>query len=65
MHITVIGKHILVKLNGEIVVDYIDPEVPDYEGMPGRKISHGTFCLQGHDPNSTVFFRNIRVEPLP
>ena len=64
MHIIVKGKHIQVKLNGEIMVDYTEPENPNYEGMPGRKISHGTFCLQGHDPNSMVFFKNIRVKPL-
>src|SRR5208283_3981079 len=31
----------------------------------GRVINHGTFALQGHDPGSTTFFKNIKVRPLP
>lgn len=65
MHIIVIGKHIEIKLNGKTVVDYTEPANPDYKGHPGRKISKGTFCLQGHDPKSTVYFKNIMVKPLP
>ena len=65
MHIIVKGKHIEVKLNGKTVVDYTEPANPDYKGHPGRKISSGTFCLQGHDPKSTVYFKNIMVKPLP
>ena len=33
--------------------------------MRGRVLDHGTFALQGHDPRSTVYYRNIRVKPLP
>ena len=65
MHIIVIGKHIEIKLNGKTVVDFTEPANPDYKGHPGRKISNGTFCLQGHDPKSTVFYKNIMVKPLP
>ena len=65
MDIKVEAKHIVVKLNGETVTDYVEPENVNYEGMPGRKIASGTFCLQGHDPGSTVFFKNIMVKPLP
>jgi hypothetical protein len=28
-------------------------------------ISSGTFALQGHDPKSKVFVKNIMVKPLP
>ena len=24
----------------------------------------GTIALQGHDPNSTVYYKNIRIKPL-
>jgi hypothetical protein len=65
MHIIVQGKHIVIKLNEKTVVDYVEPENVNYEGMPGRKISNGTFCLQGHDPKSTVYYKNIMVKPLP
>jgi len=63
--IKVEGKHIVVTVNGEVVNDYTEPENVNYEGMPGRKIANGTFCLQGHDPKSIVYFKNIKVKPLP
>ncbi|MBN2512562.1 MAG: DUF1080 domain-containing protein [Sedimentisphaerales bacterium] len=67
-HIIVQGKHITIKVNGVVTVDYIEPDgisQTGYPGMPGRKLSSGTFALQGHDPGSTVYFKNIMVKPLP
>ncbi len=58
--IIVRGKRIVVKLNGNVVVDYTEP--PEKEGTV--KLSHGTFALQGHDPGSTVYFRNLTVRHL-
>lgn len=31
---------------------------------PKKALSHGTFALQGHDPESTVFFKNIKIKIL-
>ena len=65
-HIIVRDKHIIVKVNGKTTVDWTEPE--DWEpprGMPGRRISSGTFALQGHDPRSIVYYKNIMVKPLP
>ncbi|HEY2720972.1 MAG TPA: DUF1080 domain-containing protein [Chitinophagaceae bacterium] len=60
------GKHVIVKLNDKTVVDYTEPEnVKREPGDEGRVISNGTFALQGHDPNSKVYFKNIMVKPLP
>ncbi|MEO8109724.1 MAG: DUF1080 domain-containing protein [Ginsengibacter sp.] len=65
-YIKVEGKHVIVKLNDKTVVDYTEPEnVERPADMAGRKISDGTFALQGHDPKSTVYFKNIMVKPLP
>ncbi|MBN1561248.1 DUF1080 domain-containing protein [candidate division KSB1 bacterium] len=64
-HIIVSGKRIIVNVNGVQVIDYSEPENVNYDGMPGRKIGSGTFCLQGHDPKSVVYFKNIMVRPLP
>jgi len=67
-HIIVKGKHIIIKVNGVVTVDYIEPDgisQTGYPNMPGRKLSSGTFALQGHDPGSTVYFKNIMVKPLP
>jgi hypothetical protein len=34
-------------------------------GLEQRLIASGTFALQGHDPDSEVHFRNIKVRRLP
>lgn len=63
--VSVRGKHIVIKLNDKTVVDYTEPEnVKRPADMMGRVLSHGTFALQGHDPNSKVYFKNIMVKPL-
>lgn len=60
-HIIVRGKNIVVKINGETVMDYTEPE-----GVSGpRKLGSGPFALQAHDPKSKVFYRNIMVKVLP
>ncbi len=66
LHVSVRGRHIQIRLNELLVVDYIEPENPPADpNRPGRRVSRGTFALQGHDPASKVFYRNIRVKPLP
>lgn len=63
--IKVDGKRVTISINGKVVVDYTEPEDVKREGgNAGRIISNGTFALQAHDPNSKVYFRNIRVKPL-
>jgi hypothetical protein len=66
-YIKVQGKRVIVKINNTIVVDYTEPEHPlrDTASHPFRYISHGTFALQGHDPGSVVYFKDIMVRPLP
>ena len=65
-HIIVRGKRIIVKINDKKVVDWTedDPARPPAR-FPKRVLSSGTFALQGHDPGSTVYYKNIRVRPLP
>ncbi|MFB3786166.1 MAG: family 16 glycoside hydrolase [bacterium] len=66
LRITVAGKWVRIHLNGMLVVDYVEPDNPPREGeYAGRRLSRGTFALQCHDPGSKVFFKNIRVKPLP
>ena len=66
VRIKVVGKHVQVRLNDALVVDYVEPQVPmgDAEHAK-RRVSHGTFALQGHDPESQAMFRNLRVQALP
>jgi hypothetical protein len=65
-YIKVEGKHVITKINDIVVTDWTQPDgfVPP-EGHPGRIISSGTFALQGHDPKSVIFYKNIMVKPLP
>jgi hypothetical protein len=66
MDITVQGKRIIVKLNDKIVKDFTEPaDLPRTGRDSLRRLSSGTFALQGHDPNSLTFFKNIEVKPLP
>ena len=62
--VSVRGKHIVIQLNGKTVVDYTEPDnVQRPKGSEGRVLSDGTFALQGHDPGSKVYFKNIMVRP--
>lgn len=64
--IKVQGKRVIVSLNNKVVVDYTEPDnVQREKGSEGRIISKGTFALQGHDPKSKVYFKNIMVKVLP
>jgi hypothetical protein len=65
-YIKVEGKRVIVKLNDRTVVDYTEPDnVKRDNGSEGRVLSSGTFALQGHDPKSKVYFKNIMVRVLP
>jgi len=67
LRFSVRGKQVRVWVDGVLLVDYIEPDEPAVQtNRPGGRIlGHGTFALQCHDPGSKVFFRNIRVRPLP
>lgn len=57
-HIIVVEDHVFIFIDDEMVVNFLEPE-------KNKKLSSGTFALQGHDPGSTVYYKNIRVRPLP
>jgi hypothetical protein len=63
-HITVKGKHVTVKINDKVAVDWTE----EAGRQPGkdftRVIDKGTFALQAHDPKSVVYYRNIMVRRL-
>ncbi len=64
-HIIVKAKHVTIKVNDKVAVDWEQPA----EQQPGtnftRVLDKGTFALQAHDPKSIVHFKNIRVKRLP
>ena len=64
-HIIVDGKHVTAKINGKTVVDYTEPDdLERKEGDEKRRLSSGTVALQGHDPDSKVYYKDIMVKPL-
>ena len=66
VNLLVRGRQVQVRLNGVLVVDYVEPkEAITPKEYPGRKLGEGTFALQCHDEGSKAFYKNIRVKRLP
>ena len=64
-HITVKGKNIKIAVNGKELVNYTEPENPERpESFKGRLLSEGTFAIQGHDPKSVTYVKDIEVKIL-
>ena len=64
-HVIVNGDSITVRVNDKQTVAWTQPA--EWKGSPdfaNRVLSPGTIALQAHDPNSTVYYRNIRIKPL-
>ncbi len=53
--ITCKGNHIIIKVNDEVVVDFVDENNTHAKGL---------LALQQHDPGSEVHYRNLRARPL-
>jgi hypothetical protein len=65
MRTRVEGRRVRVWVDGTLVVDYREPdELPASWDETFRRLGHGTFALQCHDPQSRVSFRNVRVRTL-
>ena len=54
--ITVQGNHIIIKVNGKVITDYVDEK---------NTFTKGYLALQGHDPKSTTYYRNLMYRRLP
>lgn len=63
-HIIVKGKHITIKVNDKVAVDWEEPA----DRKPGadftRILDKGTIALQAHDPKSVIRYKNIRIKRL-
>lgn len=60
------GRHITISINGVVTADFTEPD--DWQppkGMEGRKLSSGTIALQGHDPKSVTYYKDLAIRPLP
>jgi len=71
--VVVQDKLVKIYVNDKLITEWTQPDgwngvEPAHNGagqtMPGRKLGVGTFALQGHDPGSTVMYKNIRVKVL-
>ena len=67
VRITVRNKRITVSLNDRQVIDYTEPDgVQRPAERAGRLLSAdgGGIALQGHDPKSVFYFKDIRIKRL-
>jgi len=69
MEIELRGPVTRVTLNGVLVNEYregspVPPRRMWYEPVRGPRPDAGYIGLQNHDPNSTVYFREVSVKPL-
>jgi hypothetical protein len=65
-HIVVRGNTVTISVNGKETASWTQPA--DWNGTSefvGRRIGSGTIALQGHDPGSTVAYKNIQIKLLP
>jgi hypothetical protein len=64
-HIIVQDKKVTIKINDKTVVEYTEPDgIENTEGRKTKHLSSGTFALQGHDPKSKVYYKEVLVKPL-
>ncbi|MDM4764552.1 DUF1080 domain-containing protein [Pelomonas sp. SE-A7] len=65
LSIRVEGLRVVTRIDGKLIVDYTqEANPPRKKGLEERLIRSGTFALQGHDPESEVHFRSIKVKLL-
>ena len=55
-HVIADGNHIIIKVNGKTVVDFVDEK---------NSFSKGYLALQQHDPGSVVHYKDLRMKKLP
>jgi hypothetical protein len=65
-YIKVDGNRITLKVNGKTTVDWTQPDDFDpamaLKNMPGRKLGSGTLAIQGHDPKSVSYYKDIQLK---
>ena len=60
-NIKVNGKKVTVSINGKVVNEYTEPA--DHAEKT-KRLSEGTIAIQGHDPDSLIYFRKLRIKAL-
>jgi hypothetical protein len=59
------GRHIATWVNGIQIVDWTDNRPLKDNARQGCRLEKGAISLQGHDPTTDLYFRNIRIAELP
>jgi hypothetical protein len=59
------GQHIATWVNGIQLVDWTDNRPLKDNARQGCRLERGAISLQGHDPTTDLYFRNIRIAELP
>jgi len=62
--ITVQGNNVTVRINDRIINQYTEPDSVSRSASK-KKLSQGTIALQGHDPKSQIFYKDILIRVLP
>jgi len=65
MTIIAAGNHLSTWVNGYQTADYTDTNPPGSPRQNKSRTEAGVLSLQGHDPTTNMFFKNIRVEAYP
>ncbi len=64
-HIIVKDNKVTLKINEKTTVEWEQPEGYQHPQFKNRKLGSGTFAFQAHDPKSVVYYKNVKVKPLP
>ena len=63
--IRVEGQKITISVDGKVINTYTEPtDLQPKERFKERRLSNGTFAIQGHDPKSITYYREIKVRTL-
>lgn len=65
MNVVVRKPQVQVRVNGTLLVDYREAGALPAGAPALKRLGRGTLALQCHDPESRVFYRNLRARPLP
>jgi len=65
MTIIAAGNHLSTWVNGYQTTDYTDTNPPGPPRQNKCRVEGGVITLQGHDPTTNMFFRNIKVAEYP
>jgi hypothetical protein len=62
-YLTIVARdtHISTWVNGIQTANWIDERNPDPNPRKGRRLEAGPIQFQGHDPETDILFRNIRI----